>query len=72
VAGYGVGYRRGVNDTINGSTRGPDHRLDGGFQLHIPTDVRSDACRDGILTNSRGPHYSSNSPLLTPVACPLV
>jgi len=32
-------------------TRGPDHRLDGGFQLHIPTDVRSDACR--ILTNSR-------------------
>jgi hypothetical protein len=45
VAGYGVGYRRGVNDSINGSTRGPDHRLDGGFQLHIPTDVRSDACR---------------------------
>jgi len=29
VVGYGLGYRRGVNDTINGSTRKPDHRFDG-------------------------------------------
>jgi hypothetical protein len=28
VAGYGLGYRRGVNDAIN-SAREPDHRLDG-------------------------------------------
>ena len=28
VAGYGMGYRRGVKDAINGSTGKPDHRLD--------------------------------------------
>ena len=29
VVGYGLGYRRGVNDTLNGSIREPEHRLDG-------------------------------------------
>ena len=29
VVGYGLGYRRGVHDTINGSTPKPDHRADG-------------------------------------------
>jgi hypothetical protein len=29
AAGFGMGYRRGVNDAINGSARTPDHRLEG-------------------------------------------
>jgi hypothetical protein len=29
VAGYGMGYRRGVKDAINGGTRKSDRRLDG-------------------------------------------
>ena len=29
VIGYGMGYRRGVNDAIIGSIREPDHRLNG-------------------------------------------
>jgi hypothetical protein len=29
LVGYGMGYRRGMNDTINGSLRKPDHRLSG-------------------------------------------
>ena len=29
VIGYGLGYRRGVNDAINESTGRPDHDLDG-------------------------------------------
>jgi hypothetical protein len=29
VIGYGMGYRRGVNDAISGSIRKPDHRLNG-------------------------------------------
>ena len=27
LIGYGIGYRRGVNDAINGSLRKPDRRL---------------------------------------------
>jgi hypothetical protein len=27
--GFGMGYRRGVNDAIIGSIRKPDHRLSG-------------------------------------------
>jgi hypothetical protein len=29
VVGYGMGYRRGVYDTINGGAGKFDHRLDG-------------------------------------------
>jgi hypothetical protein len=34
--GTGVGYRRAVNDSINGSTRGPDHRWVEGFSCISP------------------------------------
>jgi hypothetical protein len=27
LIGYGTGYRRGVNEAINGSVRKPDHQL---------------------------------------------
>jgi hypothetical protein len=27
VIGYGMGYRRGVNDALNSTIRKPDHRL---------------------------------------------
>ena len=29
AVGFGIGYRRGVNDAINGGARKPDHRLEG-------------------------------------------
>jgi hypothetical protein len=29
AVGFGMGYRRGVNDAINGRARKPDRRLDG-------------------------------------------
>jgi hypothetical protein len=31
VIGYGLGYRRGVSDAINGGVGKPDHRVDCGF-----------------------------------------
>ena len=30
AVGFGIGYRRGVNDAINGGVRKPDHRTNGG------------------------------------------
>ena len=29
AVGFGMGYRRGVNDPITGGARKPDHRLEG-------------------------------------------
>ena len=29
AVGFGMGYRRGVNDAITGGARKPDHRLEG-------------------------------------------
>jgi hypothetical protein len=28
LAGYGIGYKRGVKDTVNGSIREPDHSVE--------------------------------------------